>query len=451
MKRFFKITLWAMLISMLWVSRGSGQARIIDRIAAVVGEFYILQSDIESMYIQNRAQGITSTGDMKCEILEEYLSQKLMVNQARIDSVEISESTVEIQLDSRLQYFINMVGSPEALEEYFDKNIIEIKEDMRESVREQLITQQMNGTITADVTVTPSEVRAYFNKLPPDSVPYINSKVEIAQIMMYPPADEEAIFEVKQFLLELRRRILDGENFATLAVLYSEDPGNAPRGGDLGFFGRGEMDPTFTKAVFSLKTGGISPVVESVFGFHLIQLIERKEDRVHARHILRTPEVNQEALIATRNKLDSIADLIRKDSLSFELAARMYSQDRHTAVNGGLMVNPMDNTTRFELDQLEAEEYVALRDLGVEEITSPFESEDENRKQVYKIIKILSQSEPHRANLKEDYNVLKAMALQDKKDKIFQDWLNERIEGTFIRIDESFAGCPFSNQAWLQD
>jgi peptidyl-prolyl cis-trans isomerase SurA len=402
------------------------------------------------MYLENRAQGITSSGDMKCEILEEFLAQKLMVNQAKIDSIEVSESTVEIQLDARLDYFINVIGSEEALEKYFDKNIIEIKEDMRESVREQLITQQMNGTITAGTSITPSEVRDYFNKLPPDSVPYINSKIEIAQITIYPPVDEEADFEVRQRLLDLRRRILDGENFSTLAVLYSEDPSNAPRGGDLGFFGRGEMDPEFTKAVFSLKQGGISPIVQSIYGYHLIQLIERKEDRVHARHILMTPRVNQETLLATKNRLDSIADLVRNDSLSFQQAARMYSQDKHTAVNGGLMVNPVDNTTRFELDQLQADEYVALRDLQVGEITDAFESTDQNRKQVFKIIKILSQSEPHRANLKDDYMVLKSMALQSKKDKIFQNWLDQRIEETYIRLDESFAGCQFSRQAWLQ-
>ena len=450
MKRSRKKVLLTIVFVLLWISPGNGQARIIDRIVAIVGEFHILQSDIESAYLQKHSQGITSAGDMKCEILEEFLSQKLLVNQAKIDSIEVTENTVELQLKNRLQYFTNMIGSPEALEEYFNKSIIEIKEDMRESVREQLLSQQMSGTITEDVTVTPSEVRDYFNKLSRDSVPYINSKIEINQIVMYPPVDEEAIFEVKQRLLDLRRRIINGENFTTLAVLYSEGP-SAPQGGDLGFFGRGEMDPAFTKTAFSLKEGGISTIVETSFGYHLIQLIERREDRIHARHIILKPKVNLEVLLATKNKLDSIANIIRIDTLNFELAARMYSQDKHTAVNGGLMVNSVDNTTRFELDQLKADEYVALRDLKVGEITSPFESTDEKNKQVVKIIKIRSQSEPHRANMKDDYMVLKTMALEDKKNEIFQDWLDEKINETFIRVDESFAGCEFSRKGWIQD
>ena len=449
-KRAHKIFSFCILLKLIYLSPVLGQARMIDRVVAVVGEYHVLQSDVESQYLQNRAQGIVSPGDMKCEILEDFLSQKLLVNQAKIDSIEVPESTVEMQLDSRLQYFTSMIGSREALEEYFNKSIIEIKEDMRQSVREQMLTQQMQGTITADVTVTPSEIRDFYNSLPEDSVPFINSRIEISQITLYPPADDEAIFEVKQRLLDLRRRILDGEKFTTLAVLYSEGP-SAPQGGDLGFFGRAEMDPAFSKAAFSLKEGGVSSIVESAFGYHLIQLVERKEDRVHARHILMTPKPNPENLRLTRNKLDSIANVIRSDTLSFEMAARIFSEDKHTAVNGGVMVNPVDLTTRFELDHLEAEEYVALRDLKVGDITDPFESKDENRKKIYKIIKIRSRSEPHRANMKDDYKILKDMALEEKKYKIFRDWLDEKMEDTYIRVDEAFTGCRFSREGWLKN
>jgi peptidyl-prolyl cis-trans isomerase SurA len=445
-----KAILTGLLICILAIADGYSQARIIDRIVAVVGEFHILQSDIESMYLQNKAQGITSRGDMKCEILEEHLSQKLMVNQAKIDSIEVSESTVEMQLDSRLQYFTSMIGSVDALEQYFNKSIIEIKEDMRESVREQMITQQMQGTITADVAITPSEIRDYYQSLERDSIPFINSKVEISQILLYPPEDEEAIFEVKQRLLDLRRRILDGEKFTTLAVLYSEGP-TAPDGGDLGYFGRAEMDPAFTKAAFSLKVGGVSTIVESAFGYHLIQLVDRREDQVHARHILMRPRANPQNLRNTKLRLDSIVNEINKDSLTFELAARMFSEDKHTAVNGGVMVNPVDNTTQFELDQLKTEEYAALRDLQVGDITEPFESQDENRKKIYKVIKIRSQSEPHRATIRDDYMILMEMALADKKGRIFREWLDEKMAETYIRVDEAFAGCQFSNKGWLKN
>ena len=300
----------------------SGQSLILDRVVAVVGEFMILQSDIEGVNLQNKAQGINLPGDEKCAILENFLIEKLLVNQAKIDSIEVSESSVEMELDNRLSYFISMIGSPEALEEYFGKTILEIKEDMRKSVRDASITRQMQSTITGEVTVTPSEIREYYNDLPRDSIPYIDSKVELSQITRYPPVDEAAIFEVKQTLLDLRRRILDGEKFSTLAVLYSEGP-SASQGGEIGFMGKGELDAEYAKAAYSLKAGGVSTIVESSFGYHIIQLIERREERVNTRHILMKPKVKSEAIRATTRKLDSIATLVRTDSVDFDLAARM--------------------------------------------------------------------------------------------------------------------------------
>jgi peptidyl-prolyl cis-trans isomerase SurA len=352
----------------------SGQSLILDRVVAVVGEFVILQSDIENMHLQNKAQGVSLPGDEKCAILENFLGEKLLLNQAKIDSIEVSESSVEMELDNRLSYFISMIGSPEALEEYFGKTILEIKEDMRSAVRDASITRQMQGTITGEVTVTPSEIRDYYNGLSKDSIPYIDSKVELSQIVQYPPVDEVAIFEVKQTLLDLRRRILDGEKFTTLAVLYSEGP-SASKGGEIGFMGKGELDGEYAKAAFSLKAGGVSTIVESSFGYHIIQLIERREDRVNTRHILMKPKVKPEAIRATTRKLDSIANLVRTDSVEFDLAARIYSEDRNTAVNGGIMVNPATNTTTFTMDELQPAEFIALRDLKVGEITEAFKSE----------------------------------------------------------------------------
>ena len=446
LKKTILLTLPALAFSLT-----AGGQMVIDRIVAVVGEHRILQSDVETQYLQNRAQGIPMPGDAKCGILEDFLSQKLLVNQARIDSVEISEGTVEMELDGRLDYFINMIGSQQALEEYFGKSIIQIKEDMRESVRENLLMRQMQSNITADVTVTPSEVRSFYNGLQRDSVPFINSKIEISQIMMYPQIKEEAIFETKQKLLDLRKRILNGEKFSTLAVLYSEDPGTAPKGGETGFLGKGEMDPAYAKAAFSLKEGGISTIVESAFGYHIIQLIERRDDRVNTRHILLKPEVQPQAVMKVRSKLDSIARLIRTDTLSFSVAARMYSQDRNSAVNGGIMVNPNDNTTEFTMDELQPAEFVALRDLNVGEITDPFRDTDDKGKEVYKIILLQNRTRPHRANLKDDYKVLKGMALQKKKEDAFQDWLDEKIGETYVKIDNSFAGCDFHKKAWLKN
>ncbi len=438
-----------MILAVILLGGAAGQSLILDRVLAVVGEFTILQSDIENMHLQNKAQGVSMPGDEKCAILENFLVEKLLLNQAKIDSIIVSESSVEMELDNRLSYFISMIGSPEALEKYFGKTILEIKEDMRSSVRDASITRQMQGTITGDVTVTPSEIRDYFNDLSRDSIPYIDSKVELSQIAIYPPVDEAAVFDVKQTLLDLRRRILDGEKFTTLAVLYSEGP-SAGKGGEIGFMGKGELDAEYAKAAFSLKTGGVSTIVESSFGYHIIQLIERRDDRVNTRHILMKPKVKPEAILATTRKLDSIAILIRTDSVGFDLAARIYSEDINTAVNGGIMVNPATNSTSFAMDELQPAEFIALRDLNVGEITEAFKSEDENAKEVYKIVRLRTRSSPHRANLKDDYMVLQEMALGQKKEVVFQQWLLEKIEETYIHIDDSFAGCQFSRSGWVK-
>jgi len=427
----------------------SGQSLILDRVVAVVGEFVILQSDIESLNLQNKAQGVNLPGDEKCAILENFLGEKLLLNQAKIDSIEVSESSVEMELDNRLSYFISMIGSPEALEEYFGKTILEIKEDMRKAVRDASVTRQMQSTITGEVTVTPSEIREYYNGLSRDSIPYIDSKVELSQITRYPPVDEAAIFEVKQTLLDLRRRILDGEKFTTLAVLYSEGP-SASQGGEIGFMGKGELDAEYAKAAYSLKAGGVSTIVESSFGYHIIQLIERHEERVNTRHILMKPKVKPESIRTTTRKLDSIAILVRTDSVEFDLAARIFSQDKNTAVNGGIMVNPATNTTAFMDDELQPAEFIALRDLKVGEITEAFKSEDENGKEVYKIVRLRNRSSPHRADLKEDYMVLKELALGMKKQEVFQQWIDEKIGETYINVDNSFAGCDFSRKGWVK-
>ncbi len=434
----------------LTASISFSQPRILDRIVAIVGEEKILQSDVENLYLQYRAEGVRYSGDLKCMILEDHLTQCLLLNQAKIDSIEIPESQVELQLDARLEYFINQIGSQERLEQYFNKTVLEIKEDFRGLIRDQLITQEMQRNITGEVTITPSEIRQFYNNLPEDSIPYIDSKIEINQICLYPPVDEEAILEVRQRLLELRKRINEGENFATLAVLYSQGP-SAPRGGEIGFMGRGELDPEYAKAAFSLKKGQVSNIVESKFGYHIIQLIERRDERVNTRHILMKPKISTDAVSKTISKLDSLANLIRQDSISFELAAMYFSQDKQTNVNGGLVVNPLDNSTMFKLDDLQPNEYEVIRDMNIGEITESFESVDENGKQVYKIVKLKNSARPHRANLNEDYTLLQDMALSVKKEKIFQEWINEKIATTYIHIDGSFGRCSFNNPTWSRE
>ena len=439
-----------MLILFSLVISSFGQPRILDRVVAIVGDEKVLQSDIENLYLQYRAEGITSAGDLKCEILEEYLAQSLLLNQAKIDSIEVSESQVELQLNARLDYFINQIGSQERLEQYFNKTLLEIKEDFRGLIRDQMITNEMRSNITGDVTITPSEVRQFFNRLPEDSIPYIDAKIEIKQIVIYPPVSDEAILEVRQRLLDLRKRISEGENFATLAVLYSQDQSSV-MGGEIGFMGRAELDPEYAKAAFSLKKGQVSNIVESVFGYHVIQLIERREDRVNTRHILMRPKLDPEIVAKTISKLDSLANLVRNDSITFERAAMYFSQDKKTNVNGGLVVNPYDNSTMFELDDLQPTEYEIIRYMNVGEISEPFESVDENGKQVYKIVKLSRSTRPHRANLKEDYTLIQQIALAEKKEKIYREWVNEKIAVTFVHIDGSFRRCNFNNPTWARE
>jgi peptidyl-prolyl cis-trans isomerase SurA len=426
-----------------------GQPRILDRVVAIVGDFKILQSDIENLYLQYQAENATTPGDMKCMILEDFLAQNLLLNQAKIDSIEVSESQVEMQLDSRLDFFISQIGSQERLEQYFNKTILEIKEDFRDLIRDQLITQEMRNTITADVTITPSEVRQFFNKIPDDSIPFINARIEISQIVLYPPYNEESTLETRQRLLDLRKRISSGESFATLAVLYSESP-TAPKGGEMGYMGRAEMDPEYAKAAFSLKKGQVSNIIETAAGFYIIQLIDRREDRINTRHILMRPKIDPEAIQKTISRLDSLANLIRNDSMTFEWAARYYSQDIKTNVNGGLVVNPADNSTMFGLDELETTEYEVLRNMNVGEISDPFESKDENAKTIYKIVKLNRSTKPHKANIKDDYILLQMIALEAKKVNVLKEWINDKISTTFIHIDRSFQSCEFANPAWKQ-
>ena len=428
-----------------------GQEIMIDRVVATVGDKIILQSDIENQVLQFLSQGIPTTSDLRCEVLEELMIQKLLLTQAEIDSVEVGLSRLESELDRRLMYFVRQIGSEKKLEEFYDKSLLEIKEDFRPLIKEQLTTQIMQSNIIADINASPKAVQKYYKSLKEDSIPLVNTQYEINQILVYPPQNEEAKNAVREELLNLRQRIIDGERFSTLAVLYSEDPGSARRGGELGFRSKNELDPEFAKAAFRLKDdGGISRIVESEFGFHIIQLIAKESNQVNVRHILKIPKVDIKQKIAARNKLDSIRNLINADSLSFKLAALRYSEDDQSKLNDGLMVNPMNASTRFELDALPPQEFNVIKDLKVGEISKAFESVDLNGKIVYKIIRINKIIDSHRADLKNDYGLIEQMAVMDKQQKIIDNWINEKRSKTYIHIDESFIKCEFLKEGWIK-
>ncbi|MGM0408451.1 MAG: peptidylprolyl isomerase, partial [Bacteroidota bacterium] len=314
---------------------------VADRVIATVGDKIILQSDIENQVFQLKAQGYQGSGDIKCEVFEELLIQKLLLIQAELDSIVVGVNQVESEIEQRLNYFIRQIGSQEKLEEFYGKSLIEIKEDFRPLIKEQLLTQMMQREIVSDASVSPKEVERFYKKMPEDSIPMVNTQYKINQIAVYPPEDEKSRAEAREKLLDIRQRIIDGERFSTLAVLYSEDPGSARRGGELGFRTRDELDPEFAKAAFRLTDdGGISRIVESEYGFHIIQLISQQGNQVNVRHILITPKVDIKQKVAAKNKLDSIADLIRNDSITFQEAAYRFSDDEQSRLNDGLMVNP---------------------------------------------------------------------------------------------------------------
>ncbi len=429
--------------------QATGQPLVIDRVVAVVGDFNVLQSDIEQQYLQMKMSGMYMDPDARCQIFNQFVEQKLLMAQAKIDSVEVGPDMVEMQMESRLDYFVAQFGSEEEMEDYFNKSIFDIKDDLREAIREQMITDEVRKSITADVSTTPSDVKSFYRAMHPDSIPYINTEVELAQIVAYPFYSEEAIFQVKERLLDLRRRVQEGEDFGTLAILYSEAP-EAARRGEIGFMMRSELDKEYATTAWALKPGQVSKIVESAFGFHIIQMIERRGDRANTRHILMNPKADANAKQKAIYKLDSLKSLIENDSMRFDLAAKRFSEDDNTSVNGGLIVNPRSMAATFELDQLPTKDYYMIRNMQVGELSEPYETTDQKGKPCYKLIYLRARTEPHRANLKQDYLLLQNMALQFKNNEVMNEWYASKKESTYIRVDSSFRGCSLLGQQTSQ-
>ena len=444
MTRIFKY--FSIFILMLGtLSTLIAQEEIVDEISAIVGNNIILKSEIEAQYFQYRMQeGIKgSETTVKCSMMEDFLYQKLLLNQAEVDSIEVSDSEVELSMDQRLRYFISQFGSEEKLEEFYDKSILEIKEEMRELVREQMMVEEVQRNITTDVSITPSEVRSFYRKLPEDSIPYINAQVEVAQIVKYPPVSIEQKLLIKEKLKNIRERIISGESFKALAILYSEDPGSAKKGGELGFHGRGELYPEFEAVAFKLKKGEVSEILETKAGFHIIELLERRGDYVNVRHILLRVKPTPQDLVDAKNYLDSIADLIEKDSITFVSAVQKYSDDPNKN-NAGMIINPATGATKWDAEELDPQMFFVIDKLEVGEISKPVLYENEEGKQAYRILRLETRTKPHRANMREDYNALQEWALNRKKQNEIDRWIKEKIYDAYIRIDEEFWDCKFT-------
>ena len=451
---------------------GKDSINYIDEVVWVVGDEAILRSDIEVARMQAEQEGIKWEGDPDCRIPEQIAVQKLFLNQAVIDSVEVTEAEISQGVEQYLENMISMIGSREKLEEYHKKNISQIRADLRESYRERQMVQGMQQKLVKDLTVTPAEVRRYFKDIPQDSIPFVPTEVEVQIITQQPRIDQEEINRVKEELRDYTNRINKGDaSFQTLARLYSEDPGTARRGGELDYTGRGMLDPAFANVAFGLTDPKkVSKIVESEFGFHIIQLIDKRGDKIKVRHILRKPVVSDDAVEKALSRLDTIATSIRQgevpemlkafvnpekpiEKFSFEDAVSVFSDDKDTRNNNGLMFNVTQEgqrTSRFKLADLPAEVAKTVDTLQVGAVSQPFQMINERGKTVCAIVKLKNRTEGHKATITEDFQVLKNVVLAKRREEVIHDWVVKRIKSTYVRINDRYRNCNFEYEGWIR-
>lgn len=427
---------------------------VVDEVIWVVGDEAILKSDVEALRIQGQQEGMHWKGDPDCAIPEQIAVQKLYLNQAIIDSVEVTEAEITQGVEQYIENMINVIGSREKLEEYQKKSMTQIRADLRESYRERQLVQGMQQKLVKDITATPAEVRRYFQKMPEDSLPFVPTEVEVQIITQQPRIEQEEINRVKEQLREFTERINKGEtSFQNLARLYSEDPGTARRGGELDYTGRGMLDPAFANVAFGLSDPKrVSKIVESEFGFHIIQLIDKRGDKIKVRHILLKPQVSEEATQKALARLDSIRTDIVDGKFPFEAGASLISDDKDTRNNNGLMANITQEgrTSRFKLADLPSEVAKAVDVLNVGEISKPFLMINDRGKTVCAIVKLKSRSEGHKATITEDFQVLKNVVVEKRRQERLHEWVVNRIKSTYVRINDRYRDCQFEYEGWIR-
>jgi len=423
------------------------QGVLIDQILAVVGNEVILQSEMEIQYhTQEEFEfGNVLKEEAHCIILEDLLFQKLLLNQAKIDSVEVSEDQIDGELNRRMRFFVDQIGSEQKLEEYYGKSLLEIKSEFRDQVETQLIVQKMRSKSTENVKVTPAEVRKYFDEIPEDSLPYINSELEMSQIVKKPPISSAEKDRTKNKLADIRKRIVNGEDFGMLAYMYSEDPMSAKENGELGFVQRGALVPEFEAIAFTLKAGEVSEIIETQYGYHILELIERIGEKVNVRHILLIPKVSNADLQNAMTFLDSIYQQILMDSLSFEQAAEQFSDDDESIMSGGKMINPQTGSYAFVPNQIEPMLLFSIDKMKIGQVSEPVIMNTTDGKQAYRLIKLNQRTKPHKASLKQDYQRIQAAALEEQQRKSINRWIKKKQEHTFIKINEEYTNCLFTN------
>jgi peptidyl-prolyl cis-trans isomerase SurA len=443
------IVLSIILLTSSFSLKAQGDGKVIDKVIAVIGGNIILQSDLESQIVSLRAQGVLVDDNARCGLMEELLFQKLLLHQAVLDSVEVSEAEVESEIDRRMNYFIAQIGSEKKLEEYYKKSILEIKEEFRVIVKDQMVSQRMKGQITSATQVTPKEVKTYFNSLHTDSVPMIESEVEYAQILINAKESEQAKQDAKDRINGFRERIINGESFSTLAILYSEDPGSAKNGGELGFMGRAELVPEFSVVAFKLKNTAVSEIIETEFGYHIMQLVERRGQKVKVRHLLVKVKVDEKQVEIAKSLADSVYDLLATDTLTYEELAAKFSDDEQTKKSRGLVVNPQSGTSLFDIDQINPQVYYSIEKMKVGDVSTPVPAQGQDGTKGYRIIKLITKTESHKATFEADYAKIQGAALMDKQINATKNWIDTRVGQTYIKMDEDYKSCNYEN-TWVK-
>ena len=429
---------------------------VIDEVVWVVGDEPIMKSDVEQMRLQGEMEGMKWGGNPDCRIPEQIAVQKLFLHQAALDSIEVTESDIAQTVEQQINYWINSVGSREKLEEYQGKSLSQIRSDLHDDVKNSKMIQQMKRKIMSDVTVTPADVRRYFKNLPEDSIPFVPTEVEVEILIKKPRIPQSEINRVKDQLRSFTDRVTKGEtSFSTLARLYSEDPGSARQGGEMDYAGRGTLDPAFASVAFNLTDPKkISKIVESEFGYHIIQLVDKRGDKVKVRHILLKPKVSAEDLNKALGRLDSIAADIKDGKFTFEAACSYLSEDKDTRNNHGLMAYT-DNqtgkiTSRFQMKDLPTEVASVVNTMKVGEISAPFKMVDHRGKTVAAIIKLINRIDGHRAKITEDFQTMQEVVMQKESEKKLHDWVVNKIKNTYVRMNDRYKGCDFEYQGWIR-
>lgn len=442
MRKIITITLVMLAFLSGW---GQNEGTSIDGIVAVIGKSIIMRSDLEKHFIDYKAQfkTVEDPDEVYCSILENLIFNKLMVNQAELDSIEVTDEEVDYRLNTRIQYFLQQTGGDvKYIENYFNKSMAEIKKDMREMMYEQALIEQVQSSITSNITVTPSEVNQFAAKIGPDSMPMVETSYQFGEIVKIPPVSDEEVAAVKERLNSYRERILRGEKIGALARLYSDDPGSASKGGDLGFVERGTLYPEFEAAAFNLKSGEVSQIVKTQAGYHIIQMIERRGESIRVAHILIQPKPSTDEQVRAINYLDSVRQIILDEKLTLEQAAKRFSEGS-TKMNGGMVVNPYNSSLSFDRQTMDDATYATINKLIPGEYSEcvPFVNDD--GVMAYRLIYLKEKVSQHKANLVEDYDMIKNAALEQKKYEAMEKWVLDKVKVTNMKISEQYKYCPF--------